>query len=220
MPPSYRGQRKNPRFSLSTFVCISWRKLDEEEMLEGVTLYSMFDNEANIHVHNSPMVSLHKSATFLKWATTCPDYLTTCPEAEFFDKIQTKVSRFSSMLFSYLYYSFALWFCFFKLTQPLTVSTVQLLYTAKEKGGKPNRKPHPLPPCGLRNPYRNLKSKNSQDYAQKPQRNCTFMNSGFRSRAVELGFPTLTVRDNCVRLQRLELCRSRQIFVCANSCES
>jgi hypothetical protein len=30
---------------------------------------------------------------------------------------------------------------------------------------------------GLRNPYRNLKSENSQDYAQKPQRNCTFMNS-------------------------------------------
>jgi hypothetical protein len=25
--------------------------------------------------------------------------------------------------------------------------------------------------------YRNLKSENSQDYAQKPQRNCTFMNS-------------------------------------------
>jgi hypothetical protein len=44
--------------------------------------------------------------------------------------------------------------------QPLTVSTVQLLYTVKEKGGKPDRKPHPLP-CGLRNPYRNLKSENS-----------------------------------------------------------
>ncbi len=38
------------------------------------------------------------------------------------------------------------------------------------------RKPHPLP-YGLRNPYRNLKSEKSQDYAQKPQRNCTFMNS-------------------------------------------
>ncbi len=30
---------------------------------------------------------------------------------------------------------------------------------------------------GLRNPNRNLKSENSQDYAQKPQQNCTFMNS-------------------------------------------
>jgi hypothetical protein len=33
--------------------------------------------------------------------------------------------------------------------------------------------PHPY---GLRNPHcRNLKSENSQDYVQKPQRNCTFM---------------------------------------------
>jgi hypothetical protein len=38
-----------------------------------------------------------------------------------------------------------------------------LLYTVKEKGGKPDRKPHPLP-YGLRNPYRNFKSENSQDY--------------------------------------------------------
>ncbi len=30
---------------------------------------------------------------------------------------------------------------------------------------------------GLRNPYKNLKSENSQDYAQKPQRNCMLMNS-------------------------------------------
>jgi hypothetical protein len=40
--------------------------------------------------------------------------------------------------------------------QPLTVSTVHLLYTVKEKGGNPDRKPYPLP-YGLRNPYRNLK---------------------------------------------------------------
>jgi hypothetical protein len=31
------------------------------------------------------------------------------------------------------------------------------LYTVKEKGGKSDRKPYPLP-YGLRNPYRNLKS--------------------------------------------------------------
>jgi hypothetical protein len=31
-----------------------------------------------------------------------------------------------------------------------------LLYTVKEKGGKPDRKSHPLP-YDLRNPYRNLK---------------------------------------------------------------
>ncbi len=50
-----------------------------------------------------------------------------------------------------------------------------LLYTVKEKGGKPDRRPYPLT-FGLRNPYRNLKSENSQDYAKKPQQNCTFMN--------------------------------------------
>jgi hypothetical protein len=36
----------------------------------------------------------------------------------------------------------------------------------KEKGGKPDRNPYPFP-YGLRNPYRNLKSDNSQDYAEK-----------------------------------------------------
>jgi hypothetical protein len=89
---------------------------------------------------------------------------------------------------------------FFKLTQ--RISTVQLLYTVKETGRKPERKPCPLPyglrnlyrnlksensqdyaqktiplPYGLRNPYRNLKTEYSQDYAQQPQQNCTFMNS-------------------------------------------
>ncbi len=49
-----------------------------------------------------------------------------------------------------------------------------VLYTVKEKGGKPDRKPYPLP-YDLRNTYRNINS-NSQDYAQKPQRNCKFMN--------------------------------------------
>jgi hypothetical protein len=52
--------------------------------------------------------------------------------------------------------------------QPLTVSTGQLLYTVKEKGGKSDRKPYSLP-FGLKNPYKNLKSENSQDYDQKPQ---------------------------------------------------
>jgi hypothetical protein len=38
----------------------------------------------------------------------------------------------------------------------------------KEKREKPDRKLHPLL-YGLRNPYRNLESEKSQDYAQKPQ---------------------------------------------------
>jgi hypothetical protein len=39
--------------------------------------------------------------------------------------------------------------------------------SVNEKGGKPERKPYPLP-YGFRNTYRILKSENSQDYAQKP----------------------------------------------------
>jgi hypothetical protein len=39
--------------------------------------------------------------------------------------------------------------------------------------------PAPTPVCNVRENivYGNLKSENSQDYFQKPQRNCTFMNS-------------------------------------------
>jgi hypothetical protein len=50
------------------------------------------------------------------------------------------------------------------------------LYTIEEKGVKPDRKPYHLS-YSIRSPYRNLKSENSQEYAQKPQRNCTFINS-------------------------------------------
>jgi hypothetical protein len=49
-------------------------------------------------------------------------------------------------------YSFALRFLFL---QTHATSYVKLLYTVKEKGGKPDRKPYPLP-CGFRNPNRNL----------------------------------------------------------------
>jgi hypothetical protein len=85
-----------------------------------------------------------------------------CTEAEFLDEIQTKVLRvFLLVIHSHLY-SFALKFKFLQtLTQPLTVSV-------KEKGRKPDRKPYPLL-YGVRIPYRDLKSENSQDYAQKPQ---------------------------------------------------
>ncbi len=43
-----------------------------------------------------------------------------------------------SLIHNHLY-SFPWDLYFFKLTQPLTVSTVQLLYTEKDKGGKPDR---------------------------------------------------------------------------------
>jgi hypothetical protein len=75
-------------------------------------------------------------------------------EAEFLDQIQTKVWRvFLLVIHSHLY-NFSLKFLFLQLTQPLTV--------AKEKGGKPDRNLYPLP-YGLSNPYRNLRSENSQN---------------------------------------------------------
>jgi hypothetical protein len=61
-------------------------------------------------------------------------------------------------------------------TQPFTVYLVTVLYTVKEKGGKTDIKPQPLP-NGLKNPHSNLKSENYQDFAQKHQTNCMFMNS-------------------------------------------
>jgi hypothetical protein len=82
------------------------------------------------------------------------------------DEIQTKFLRVFLLVIHSLFYSFASYFYFFKFRQPLTVSI-------EENGGKPDRKPYPLP-YDLRNPYRNLKYENSQDiFAQKPQRNCT-----------------------------------------------
>jgi hypothetical protein len=77
------------------------------------------------------------------------------------DEIQTKSSKFSSLFFRVTSTALPRDFYFFKLTHPLTVSV-------KEKEGKPDRKPYPVP-YGLQNPYRNLKSENSQDYAQTPQ---------------------------------------------------
>ncbi len=74
------------------------------------------------------------------------------PEAECLNEIQSKVLRVFHLVFHCHLYSFALRFLFLsKLTQPLTISRVQLLYTVKEKRGKPDGKPYPLP-YGLRNP--------------------------------------------------------------------
>ncbi len=74
--------------------------------------------------------------------------------------------EYSSLLFTVTSPDMPWYLYFFKLTQPLTVFTIQLLYTVKEEGGKPDRKPYPVP-YGLRNPYRNLKYENSQNEAQK-----------------------------------------------------
>ncbi len=87
-------------------------------------------------------------------------------EAEFLDESRTKVlGVFLLAIYGHLY-SFALRFLclqtnatssvFQKSHNLLCISTVQLLYTVKEEGGKADRKPYPLP-YGLRNPYRTLK---------------------------------------------------------------
>ncbi len=72
--------------------------------------------------------------------------------------------------------------------------------SGKEKWGKPDRNPYQLP-YGLRNPYRNLKPENSQDYTQKPQWNCTFMNSA-----------CITVMQLLVLLKRGSQCHDMTAF--------
>jgi len=125
-------------------------------------------------VHHSH--SLTESGSLVQGQSDRQLFLLKSTEAEILDEIQTKVLRaFLLATHSHLYTAFPWDFYFFKLTQPLTVFIVLLQYTVKEKGEKPDRKPYPLP-YGLRNPYRNLKSENF-DYAKKPQRNFTFMNS-------------------------------------------
>jgi hypothetical protein len=65
---------------------------------------------------------------------------------EFLDEIQTKVLRvFLLDIHSHLYFLKLTQplTCLLKPTKPLTVSTVQFLYTVKER--KPDRKPYPLP---------------------------------------------------------------------------
>jgi hypothetical protein len=92
------------------------------------------------------------------------------------DEIQTKAFRvFLLAIHSHLY-SFALRVIFLQTlaTSYSFYSSVTVQYTEKEKDGKPGSKIYPLP-YGLRNPNRNLKY--SEDYVQKPQRNCRFMNS-------------------------------------------
>jgi hypothetical protein len=121
------------------------------------------------------------------------------PEAEFSDKIQTKVLRIFLLAIHSHLYSFVIWFIFlqthatsymFLQTHPISYnfySSVTVHY--KEEGGKPDRKHYPSS-YGIGNPYRNIKSENSQEYAQKLQRNCTFMNLTSRSGNCMYSTPT------------------------------
>ncbi len=72
------------------------------------------------------------------------DKIQTEAEAEFLGEIQTKVLRvFLLAIHSHLL-QLCLDFYFFKLTQPITISSVNLLYTVPEKVEEPDKK---LTPC-------------------------------------------------------------------------
>jgi hypothetical protein len=86
-------------------------------------------------------------------------------ETEFLDEPKRQISQaFSSFLFTVTSKALPWDFYFFKLTQPLTVSRVQLLYSVKKGGRRKTwQKPYPLL-YGLRNPYRILKSQDSSSF--------------------------------------------------------
>jgi hypothetical protein len=63
---------------------------------------------------------------------------------EVLDEIQTKSYEFSSLLFTVTSSALPWDYYFFKLTQPLTASTVQLMYTVKLKGEKRDKISYPL----------------------------------------------------------------------------
>jgi hypothetical protein len=69
-------------------------------------------------------------------------------EAEFLNDIQTKVIRVSLLAIQSHVYISALRFLFLQTYTTSYNFYSALLYTVKQKGGKPYRKPH-----GLRNPY-------------------------------------------------------------------
>ncbi len=102
--------------------------------------------------------------------------LMTFPEAQFLDESHTKVLTF----FLLAIHNLALKFLYLQAHETSYSFYSSIIVHCKgerrKPDRKPDRKPYPLP-YGSRNPYRNLKTENSQDYAQKPQRNCSFMNS-------------------------------------------
>ncbi len=128
--------------------CKAWFPSPAIQLVNNASLYAVSRHEFS-HLFSSTWISLDTERT----------------------KSRQKFEEFSSLLFSHLY-SFSLRFIFL---QTHATSYICLLYeyTVKEKGGKHGRK---KTIALLPYLYRNIKSKNSQDNAQKPQRNCTFMN--------------------------------------------
>jgi hypothetical protein len=93
------------------------------------------------------------------------------PEAEFLDENLKSFPPCYSKTATYTALPSDLYF--FKLEQPLTVSIVYLLYTVKEKGGKPDRKPY-SPSLWFK---KSIQKPQVRELSREPQQNCTFMNS-------------------------------------------
>jgi hypothetical protein len=133
----------------------------------GISLISMYYIQAYLQQMFSDSLPVLYSANSLYTHQTIHVHT----EAEFLFEIHTKVLEFSSLLFTVSPLHLCLEICsssnLRKLFQFPQFVTVHCKWESRKT---------PLP-YDKRNPYRNLKPENSQDYAQKPQRNCTFMNS-------------------------------------------
>jgi hypothetical protein len=99
------------------------------------------------------------------------------PEAEFLDEVQTKDLEVLLLAIHSHLYSFETSISS-NSHNVLHISTVQILYTVKEKGGKPGRKPYPL--LG-RNPEKSLRSF-APCYSQSPLQLCLEISISSNSR--------------------------------------
>ncbi len=130
--------------------------------------------DVQISKHSLPSLA---STKVLRWFDQRPNSWTKSRQKFFSSLLFTVTSTF---LFLHTHTTFL------QTLNLLHISIVKLLYTVKEKGDNIDRKPYPLS-YGLINPYRN-----SQDYAQNPQRNCKLLNSASEE-VFEIGshpFPT------------------------------
>ncbi len=175
------GNPGNPRVSPACILAWkTWKPWKPWKPLQKPTRYLALETmETHAGAQNYCMSGLWNPGNPLQETSRCvsdPPMETPNTEAEFLYEIQTSLKSFppcNSKSPLQLCLEISISSSSQNLLQFLEVSHV---YIIKEKGGKPDRKPHPLP-YSFRNPYRNLKSESSQDYAQKPQRNCTFINS-------------------------------------------
>ncbi len=110
-----------------------------------LALYCLWDPDNCLHTLLVSPILL--SISFTRFTSTyCNPIPPVLPTSSFlrpnsWTKSRQKSQEFSSLLFTVTSAAMPYDFCFFKLMQPLTVSMVQLLYTLKEKGRKPDRKP-------------------------------------------------------------------------------